>query len=835
MSGPAPEPPRLDERVLLLAPTSKDAALTAQMLAAAGIDCAACTAVPALCEELDRGAGAVLLTEHAFGVADVPCFVEYLRRQPPWSDLPVVLLAAGGASSPVGREAMELLGNVTVLERPVRMASLTSVVRTLIRSRRRQYQIRQHLADRERAAEELRQGEARSRVLAERLRLIFQNITDYAIFTTDPDGIVTEWTEGAERVKGWRAEEIVGRHLSVFYPPEDVASGKLQQEMREATEAGRAEREDWRVRKGGERFWANEIATAMRDANGTLIGFAKISRDLTQQKQMKDALREAEERYRLIVDNAREYSIALLDAAGRVLTWNTGSERIFGYTEAEIAGRDAAILFTPEDRAAGEHEKELATAVAEGRASDDRWQVRRGGERFWASGVTTPLRDADGTLRGFVKVCRDLTERRQMEEQRERLLEQEKVARLEAERAMTIRDEFLAVVSHELRTPLTAILLWAKMLVSDMVEPAEHPEVFDTILRSAEAQRQLIEDLLDISRMMSGKLRLTMRVADLGPVIASAVDTVRPMADAKGVGIELSLDRQAGRVRVDPDRVQQVVWNLLNNAVKFTDKGGRVQARLRRSGDAIEIRVTDTGRGISPDFLPHVFERFRQADAPTTRTQGGLGLGLSISRQLVELHGGTIRVESEGIGRGATFTVELPLADVRMDAPGGGAAPSARGGGSADEGNGRGGAAFAPSPVLRGLRVLLVEDEASTRRALRWLLEQCAADVTEAGSAAQAVAAFREGLTQRRFDVLVSDIGMPIQNGYELIRELRDMERQRGETTATPAVALTAYARDEDRAKATAAGFQTHVPKPVDPTTLVDVVAGLVGRAVDAR
>jgi PAS domain S-box-containing protein len=654
------------------------------------------------------------------------------------------------------------------------------------------------------------------------LRLVLQNIVDYAIFTIDPDGYVTEWPEGAQRVKGYRPEEIIGSHVSTFYTPEQIAAGLVEQELKEATESGRAEREDWRVRKGGERFWGNEIATAMRDAEGKLLGFAKISRDLSQRKRMEDALRESEERHRLIVENARDYAIFMTDPQGLVMTWNTGAERIFGYAEGEIVGQDVGILYTPEDRAAGEHQKELATAAGEGRASDDRWQMRKGGERFFASGISTPLRDGAGTLRGFVKICRDLTEGRRMAEQRERLLEQERVARLEAERAMVLRDEFLAVVSHELRTPLTAILLWTKLLRAGSVKQDDFPQIVETIQQSAEAQRQLIEDLLDVSGMISGKLRLNVREAKLIPVIRAAVDAVRPMADAKGVGVRVDLDERDDRIRVDADRIQQVVWNLVNNAVKFTDRGGRVAVRLTRSDGRLKIEVTDTGRGISPAFLPHVFERFRQADASTTRTIGGLGLGLSIAKQLVELHGGTIRAASAGEGRGATFTVELPLGGLGSEVGfGTRPAPAAAAGAGAP----------CPAPVLQGLRMLVVEDEANTRAGLRQLLEGCGAEVTAVESAALAVAAFRDGLARRPYDVIVSDIGLPVQDGHELIHEIREMERRGGGQRLTPALALTAYAREEDRTRALAAGFQMHLPKPVQPEQVVDVVTVLAGRA----
>jgi signal transduction histidine kinase/ActR/RegA family two-component response regulator len=449
--------------------------------------------------------------------------------------------------------------------------------------------------------------------------------------------------------------------------------------------------------------------------------------------------------------------------------------------------------------------------------------MRKGGERFYVSGITTALRDEDGTLRGFVKICRDLTERQTIQDQRDRLLDQEKLARLEAERAMVMRDEFLAVVSHELRTPLTAILLWAKMLRSGALREAEYAEAFTKIEMSAESQRQLIEDLLDVSRMMSGKLRLNIRECELLGVVRAATDAVRPMADAKKIEMVVTLDERAGRVMADPDRIQQVVWNLLNNAVKFSKQGGRVSVQLKRVDSVLQIQVADTGRGISAAFLPHVFERFRQADASTTRTEGGLGLGLSISNQLVELHGGTIRAESRGVDQGSTFTVELPMADVRTQA---GYRRPSNGGPAALTGT-------IPADTLQGMRLLVVEDEANSRSAIQILLKHSGADVAAVESAALAVAAFRESLIDRPFDAIVSDIGMPIQNGYELMREIRQMEISRQEKRHVPAIAMTAYAREEDRVRALAAGFQAHIPKPIDLSLLVGTLNEVTGRAGD--
>jgi PAS domain S-box-containing protein len=523
-------------------------------------------------------------------------------------------------------------------------------------------------------------------------------------------------------------------------------------------------------------------------------------------------LRASEERHRLIVGNVTEYAIFMTDPQGNILTWNPGAQRIFGYLDHEIVGRNGAELFVPEDQAAGAPAKELETALTRGQASDDRWQMRKGGERFFASGVTAPLRDGEGALRGFVKVCRDLTERRQIDEQRERLFEQEKMARLAAERATLIKDEFLAVVSHELRTPLSSILLWAKLLRSGGAR--DMPQAIESIIVSAEAQQQLVDDLLDISRMITGKLRLNVRDTEVLPVVRAAIHAVRPMATAKQVHIVESLDKSPGVARIDAHRIEQVLWNLLNNAVKFTESGGQLHVQLRRLEHVIQIQVRDTGRGITPDFLPHVFERFSQADGSNTRVHGGLGIGLAISRQLVELHGGSIRAESSGEGRGATFTVELPISapPARRRTPPKPAASAA---------------AKDDAEALRGLRVLLVEDDLPSRQAIQTFLKRYKAKVTAVDSAADALVQIRKSLKRRRFDVLVTDIGMPIMDGYQLLSELRALEAQHGKAPL-PAIAVTAYAADQDRLRAISGGFAFHVSKPIEPATLLHTLKSAV-------
>ena len=414
-------------------------------------------------------------------------------------------------------------------------------------------------------------------------------------------------------------------------------------------------------------------------------------------------------------------------------------------------------------------------------------------------------------------LSREIVERKKAEQQRDELLVSERAARVEAERNSRLKDEFLATVSHELRTPLNAIVGWTDLLVRQGGLPEDARHGVEVIARNAKAQKQLIEDLLDMSRIISGKVRLDVQHVDVARVIEAAVETVRPAAEAKNIRIQPALDPVAGPVKGDPNRLQQVVWNLLSNAIKFTPKGGRVQVFLERVNSHLEITVADTGEGIRPEFLPHIFDRFRQGDAATTRRHGGLGLGLSIVKQLVELHGGSVRAKSPGEGRGATFSVVLPVlvlkdgghsAPARPDGPG--PAPCLTDG-------------LAP-PRLSGLRVLVVDDEPDARDLLKRLLQNCDAAVTEAGSVGEALALLRD---EGPVGVIVSDIGMPDVDGYEFIRLVRAMPAPHA---AVPAVALTAFARSEDRTRAMLAGYQMHLSKPIDPAELIAAIATLTGR-----
>jgi signal transduction histidine kinase/CheY-like chemotaxis protein len=392
-----------------------------------------------------------------------------------------------------------------------------------------------------------------------------------------------------------------------------------------------------------------------------------------------------------------------------------------------------------------------------------------------------------------------------------RLLKLERSAREAAEESNRLKDEFLATVSHELRTPLTAILGWARLLEGGGLDPQITQQAIDTIWRNAKAQAQIVDDILDVSRIITGNLYIDLHPTEVVPVVKNAINVVRPTADAKGIRIEAQIDNSPVTVAGDANRLQQVIWNLLSNAVKFTNNGGRVQVKISQANSAVEISVTDTGQGITREFLPYVFDRFSQADSTTTRHHGGLGLGLAIARHLVEIHGGTIRAQSRGEGEGATFTITLPLLETGIKTA---EMLSAKEKSSAP----------AQQQLLSGVNVLLVDDDSDTLSLMATALKRRQANVTAVSSAGEAIQAIR----QKRPDVLVSDIAMPDEDGYGLIERVRSLEN--GSSLDLPAVAITAYAKDEDRERALSSGFQIYLAKPIELTELVSVVARAVRR-----
>jgi PAS domain S-box-containing protein len=490
---------------------------------------------------------------------------------------------------------------------------------------------------------------------------------------------------------------------------------------------------------------------------------------------------------------------------GVITSWNQGAERIFGYAAQEIIGKHISVLKPPE---LSEDVIQILEHIRQGERVNHFETKRRtkDGRIIDVSLSVSPIRDCEGKVVGASKVARDITKRKRAEEERERLF-------AAAEAANRVKDEFLATLSHELRTPLNAILGWARILRTGKVDAQDLEEGLASIERNAQVQSQLVEDLLDISRISSGNLRLDVKRLEIAEVIEAALAAIMPTANAKGIRVHKVLDSLAGPVTGDFARLQQVVWNLLSNAVKFTPKGGQVQVLLERVNSHVEVSVIDTGVGIHPEFLPHVFDRFRQADATTTRRHSGLGLGLSIAKQLVEMHGGSIRAKSPGEGQGATFTLTLPIIVVHPEYTDP-EQPRSKEQETAAE--------MCLDTSLAGLKVLVVDDEPDARDLIRRVLESCEAAVTVATSAAEAL----ELLEAEHPDVIVSDIGMPDEDGYDLIRQVRAKHSAKH----IPAAALTAFARTEDRKRALLAGFQTHIAKPVDPDELTAAVASLAGR-----
>jgi PAS domain S-box-containing protein len=926
-------------------------------------------------------------------------------------------------------------------------------------------------------------------------------VEDYAIFMLDVDGRVGTWSPGAEKIKGYTAEEIIGCHISKFYTKEDLELDKPAQILRIASERGRAEEQGYRVRKDGSRFWANVTVTALCDETGRLRGFGKVTRDLSARQEAEEQLRQAEARFHHLVDAVIDYAIFMLDENGHVSTWNSGARRLKGYSAEEIIGKHFSQFYTEEDRASGKPDRVLAAVRSEGRYEEEGFRVRKDGTRFWANVVLTALYGEGNKVVGFAKVTRDLTKRREAEETERRLFKEQtarelaelaerrvreseeryralsqrleivfegvadgitvqnrsgrvvfanraaarlcglesgsdlmtpsqaelgrrfelldeegrpvaledlpgrrvlagarsasalvhlrdrssrkerwvsmratavvspsgehdlsvniwhdvsvehrerRQARLladatealgrsldqremlvglgrvlvpaladfaaidvvdgaELERLATIpeeldaafpardsrehrevwasvragaceirdahvhvpirardrvlgmlslgsrdyhdsydtseialveelgrragvalenaelyasaqhaaraaeeasraKDEFLATVSHELRTPLNAILGWSALL-KDRAVDSTLSKPLEVINRNALTQVKIIDDILDVSRVITGKFRLEPRPADLVAITRDAIEVVRPSAIAKRVDLELVSNEPSFTLVADPDRLQQVVWNLLSNAVKFTDSGGKIRIDIEQQGSIGVLSVSDTGIGLDPDFLPHVFERFKQADSKRTRRIGGLGLGLALVRHIVELHGGSVSVTSEGLGKGACFTVKLPIRAVLPEGELLAQPPSSK-----DR---------RERSMLEGVRVLVVDDEPDARELVATVLNQAGAVVETARSAAEAYVAFRDFHP----DVLVSDIGMPDEDGFSLMRRIRELPASDG--GHVPSLALTAFAREEDRARSLRAGYTTHVGKPVNPNALTMAVANL--------
>lgn len=501
----------------------------------------------------------------------------------------------------------------------------------------------------------------------ERYKLLVNNISDYAIFLIDPQGVILSWNKGAEKLKGYSPKEIIGKHFSIFYTEADLARSHPAHELEIAKKVGRYEEEGWRVKKDGTKFWANVIITRLNDANGNHVGFAKITRDLTDKRKAEEALRESEERFRLIVEGVRDYAIIMLDPEGKVTSWNEGARRLKGYEASEIIGSHFSKFYEPEDVEAGKAEYELKEAAATGRFEDEGWRVRKDGTKFWANVVVTALRDSRGVLKGFSKVTRDITERKRAEDKLRMAhegLERRVVERTrELKKAIESRDEFLSIASHELRTPLTVLKLQHQLFerqlarLTEKVLPVEKArEVSELTLRQVNQLLRLVEDMLDVSRIATGRLKVQKEEINLSELVSHVYESFDAQFHASGIKADLALEENVIGM-FDAQRLEQVISNLISNAVKY---GGStpIVVKLCQQNSRAVLSVSDQGKGISESDQHRIFERFERAVSPNEVS--GLGLGLFISRQIAEAHGGEIYVESEP-HRGTKFIVRLPL------------------------------------------------------------------------------------------------------------------------------------------------------------------------------
>ncbi len=728
------------------------------------------------------------------------------------------------------------------------------------------------LLARQRAEEELLQTREALRENEERLRAIF-NQAAIGIAVASLDGHFLDMNRKFSEIVGYSVEELQGLTLQALTHPDDLTATTTGLGLLLSGSLPECSLEKRYLRKGGAVVWSLTTVTLLTDAAGQPQRLIGVVEDITARKRTESALQEETRILELLNETGNTLASkldlhavvqAVTEAATELSSAQFGA---FFHNTTDAAG-DAFQLYTlaGAPREAFDKSGKPCAAALFGptfrgetpiRCDDVLTDARCGpmasrlgmaeGRLVVRSCMAVPVRSRSGEVLGGLffgharpNVFTARSERlvvgvaaqagiavdnarlyeaaQKSAEERKLLLESERAARTEAERMSEVKDEFLATLSHELRTPLNAILGWSQVLRSGPKDEADCMKGLETIERNARVQTQLIEDLLDMSRITSGKLRLDVQRLQPVSFTEAAVETVTPAADAKGIRLETVLDPAAGPVSGDPGRLQQVVWNLLSNAIKFTPKGGKVQILIERVNSHIEISVADTGVGIRPEFIPHLFERFRQGDASTTRQYGGLGLGLSIVKRLVELHGGTVWVTSAGEGQGTTVTVSLPITVVHRNAGPGDRfhpkTPQAR--------------INAIAAELAGLTVLVVDDQSDARDLIKRVLEDCGAKVITAGAAADAL-----GLVEtHKPDVLISDIGMPDGDGFELLRRVRALGPDRG--GKVPAIALTAFARSEDRTRALRAGFVVHVSKPVDPSELVATVASVAGR-VDAR
>lgn len=703
----------LDQRLLVLAPTSKDASLTQSVLQRAQIPCNCCSSLDDLIRELDVGAGAVLIAEESLDLEGGNNLRKWLDRQPPWSDLPVLFLARSGADSAAIGQAMEQLGNITVLERPMRQAALVSSVRTALRGRRRQYETRSHLAQIERSEQNLRD--------------FFENAS-VGIHCVGPDGIILRVNQTELDMLGYTREEYVGQHIADFHLDQQLIADVLRRlhagETLENVEA------QMRCKNGSVKYVLLNSNALWED--GQFIHSRCFTRDITDRKDFEDVTA-----HLAAIVASSDDAIISKTLDGIIVTWNAGAERVFGYRAAEVIGKPVTLLIPPDRQ---NEEPVILERLRRGERIDHYETVRvtKDGRYIDISLTVSPVCSSDGRIIGASKVARDITQRKQAE-----------AALRDADRR---KDEFLAVLAHELRNPLAPIHNSLHILRMKCERDSSNERVFEMMERQVNHMVRLVDDLLEVSRITRGKIVLRTELVELASVVRSAVETSRPFIDSSNHQLAVTFPPEPLTLEGDPVRLSQIIANLLNNAAKYTDPGGQIWLSVRREDNWVTISIRDTGTGIPPEMLPRVFDLFVQIDRNSGRAQGGLGIGLALVKSLVEMHGGTVKAFSEGSGRGSEFVVRLPLVNSPrpIDAP----------------------RTPAKSPaVLASKRVLVVDDNRDAAQSLGTLLRLLGADVYVAYNGPDALIA----LGEHKPTAVVLDIGMPGMDGHEVARRIREL------------------------------------------------------------
>jgi PAS domain S-box-containing protein len=623
--------------------------------------------------------------------------------------------------------------------------------------------------------------------------LLVDAVQDYAVFMLDPNGQVSTWNAGAARVKGYARDEIIGKHFSIFYPPEVVRSGWPQQELQLAKERGMLEDESWRVRKDGSRFWANVVITSLRDADGRHRGFSKVTRDLSERKRHEEQLEESRKHFQVLAEAVKDHAIVMLDSQGHVKSWNAGGAAIHGHAAEHILGKHVSAFFTASDVRAGLPMQVLATATRDGRAESQGWRVRQDGSMFWAHVVVTPMVQASGELSGFAQVTRDLTEHKRL---------------AEVESSSQRMKEFLAMLAHELRNPLAPM----RNAVSVMqLQQLDHPSLQnsrDVIDRQLTHLTRLVDDLLDIGRISTGKVLLKKSPVSYRELVSLSIEAARPLIEVREHTLSVTLPEPGIQVLADKTRLVQVLQNLLTNAAKYTDAGGQIGVAVRVEGGSVVTDIVDNGRGVSPEALESIFDPFVQANPATTAGESGLGIGLTLARSLAEMHGGTVSASSGGLGQGMTFTLRMPMI----------ATPSSRGTGPST---------LAAAQAQVPFRVMVVEDN-------RDAADSLVATLALMGYEARACYDGVQALPQAQAfgpQLVFIDLSMPRMDGFKVLQQLRDIAAMR----SAYMVAMTGHGREDDVRRSLQSGFDAHLTKPASIQQIRSTVASAMERASGQR